>query len=169
MGTQHRMSDQPPTAAWLQPCCQSALLGGCALTPRMIQHLIMEQRWAMLEAESSSSDSSSDADSSSKDSLSDSDSESDVSDNSRDRRLYRRSSTPPCQYRRDSPRRGQGDSRTPSPSPHHRRDLSRCSRNDSQSASPPQSCRDDDRPLHSRSGYGLSRVTTPRRVVSSAR
>ena len=63
----------------------------------------------MLEAESSSSDSSSDADSSSEDSSSDSDSESDASDDSRDPRSYRRSSTPPRQYRRDSPRRGQGD------------------------------------------------------------
>jgi len=150
------MSDRPPTATWLQPCCQSALLSGCALTPRMIRHLIMEQRRAMLEAELLSSDSSSDMDSSSEDSLSDSNSESDVSDNSCDWHLYRRLSTPPRQYRRDSPRRGQGDSRTPSPSPRHRWDLSQRRRNDSQSASPPQSCRDDDQPSHSRSGYGLS-------------
>jgi len=163
------MSDRPPTAAWLRPCCQSALLGGCALTPRMIRRLIMEQRWAMLEAKSSSSDSSSDADSSSEDSSSDSDSESDALDNSCDRRSYRRSSTPPHQYRRDSPRCGRGDSRTPSPLPHHRRDSSWRRRNDSQSASPPQSRRDDDRPSHSQSGYGSSRVTTPHRAVSSAR
>jgi len=49
----------------------------------------------MLEAESSSSDSSLDADSSSEIFSSDSDSESDSSDDSRDRRSYRRSSTPP--------------------------------------------------------------------------
>ena len=150
------MSDRPPTAAWLRPRCQSALLGGCALTPRMIRRLIMEQRRAMLEAESLSSDSSSDVDSSSEDSSSDSDSESDASDNSCDRRLYRRSSTLSRQYRRDSPCRGQGDSRTPSPPPCHCRDLSWRRRNDSQSASPPQSCRDDDQPSHSRSGYGSS-------------
>ena len=49
----------------------------------------------MLEAESSSSDSSPDADSSSEDTSSDSDGESDSSDDSPDRRSYRHSSTPP--------------------------------------------------------------------------
>ncbi|GLB35523.1 putative protein with domain in DAP-5, eIF4G, MA-3 and other proteins [Lyophyllum shimeji] len=80
--------------------------------------LIMEQRRAMLEAESSSSPDtdSSDSDTTSDTSSdSDSDSESDVSSRGYRRR---RSSTPPR-------RRGRDESRTPSPPPRHKRDDSR--------------------------------------------
>ena len=68
----------------------------------------------MLEAEPSSPDSPSDTDLSSEISSSDSVSESDSSDDSRDGCSYRRSSMPPRQHRRDSPRGGRDDSQTPS-------------------------------------------------------
>jgi len=74
---------------------------------------------AMLEAESSPSDSLSDTDSSSDITSSDSDSESDGSDDIRNRHSRHRSSTPLRHYRRDSlPCRGRDDSQSPS-HPHH--------------------------------------------------
>ncbi|KAG6826526.1 pre-mRNA-splicing factor cwc22 [Tricholoma furcatifolium] len=104
--------------------------------------LIMEQRRAMLEAESSSSSDSSDSDSDSDGSDSDSSSDSDSDESSYDRR--RRSSTPPRRRGRDDsrtpPRRKYDDSkRDDSRSPPRRR------RDDSQSP-PPRHNRDDSRP-----------------------
>ncbi|EMD34349.1 hypothetical protein CERSUDRAFT_158776 [Gelatoporia subvermispora B] len=103
-------------------------IGLGAATEEMREHLknapriIMEQRRALLEAESSSdsSDSDSDPSDSSSDSDSDasvSDSESDSSDDSRRSPRRRRSVTPP---RRDKYRDHSRDSRTPPPPPRDR-------------------------------------------------
>ncbi|KAN0115923.1 hypothetical protein V8E52_006463 [Russula decolorans] len=148
-------------------------IGLGALTEDMREHLknaprlIMEQRRAMLEAESSSSDSSSDTDSSSDITSSDSDNESDVSDHTRDRHSRRRSSTPPRYSRRDSPpRRGRDDSRSPSPPRHPRRDSPpHRRRDDSRTPSPPpRSRRDSDRrDDERRGGYGRDRRESPAR------
>lgn len=139
-----------------------------ALTEEMREHLknaprlIMEQRRAMLEAESSSSDSSSDTDSSSDITSSGSDSDADLTDGPRDRR--RRSPSPPRRPQRDSPRRRRDDSRSPSPPPRPRRDESRRERDDSRTPSPPRSRRNDDRRDDRRGDYGRDR----RRSVSDS-
>ncbi|KAA1477093.1 MIF4G-domain-containing protein [Dentipellis sp. KUC8613] len=100
-------------------------IGLGAVTEEMREHLknaprlIMEQRRAMLEAESSSDSDSSDSDSDSdSESESDSDSsdDSDDSEDSRDRRRRRPSSTPP-RRRADSRDRDAGRRRVASPSP----------------------------------------------------
>ena len=110
--------------------CQTCGLMCCSL-----EHLIPEQRCS--RPEPSSSDSSSDTDSSSDISSSDSDRVSDSSDDSRDRRSYDpRPSIPRREYRRDFPRCGRDDGRTPSPPLRHRRDSPRRRRDDSRSASP---------------------------------
>ncbi|KAF8267827.1 hypothetical protein EI94DRAFT_1729347 [Lactarius quietus] len=141
-----------------------------ALTEEMREHLknaprlIMEQRRAMLEAESSSSDSSSDTDSSSDITSSDPDSDagSDSTDGPRNRR--RRSPSPPRRPQRDSPRRRRDDSRSASPPPRPRRDESRRGRDDSRTPSPPPSRRNDDRKDDRRGNYGRDR----RRSVSDS-
>jgi pre-mRNA-splicing factor CWC22 len=126
--------------------------------------LIMEQRRAMLEAQSSSSDDSSESDSSSDVTSSDSDSGSDASsEHSRDRRSRRRSPSLPRDYRRDSPRRARDVSRTPSPPPRPRRDSPRRRRDDSRTPSPSRSRRDDDRRGDGRGGYGRDRRESPPR------
>ena len=94
----------------------------------------------MLEAESSSFDSS-EEDSFSDATSSNSDSSSDLSDVSRDRHARRCSPSPPRPPRRDSPRRGRGDSRTPSPPPRSRRDEPCRRHNNSRTPSPHRSRR----------------------------
>ncbi|KAH9999062.1 hypothetical protein BJV77DRAFT_978730 [Russula vinacea] len=139
-------------------------IGLGAVTEEMREHLknaprlIMEQRRAMLEAESSSSDTSSDTDSSSDITSSDSDGESDASDGTRDRRSPRRSASPPRHFRRDSPpRRGRDDSRSPSPPRRPRRDSPRRGRDDSRSPSPPP-------PRRPRRTHPSVTISSPRRL-----
>ncbi|TFY66479.1 hypothetical protein EVG20_g4613 [Dentipellis fragilis] len=97
-------------------------IGLGAVTEEMREHLknaprlIMEQRRAMLEAESSSDSDSSDSDSSDSDSGSDSSDDSDDSEDSRDRRHRRHSSTPP-RRRADSRDRDVDRKRVASPPP----------------------------------------------------